>query len=459
MATLVSDRPPPALPVEHEPRALDAWPRTRRPMPWLIAIFVGMVYLLPVDSIFLPISLPFDSSLDRMVLALITAVWFVLSLVGRGANRPRFRHTPINVAVYVFVGFCCLSVALNLRDLFWDGEMRLAFKQLVLGLTYVLFFYLVASSLERRDLVAFAKLLVWLGAISAIGTVIQYRTGLNLFDKLAHVLPGMKVVAHSGVTAFRKLSAGPTLHGLADATLLDAVIPFALVFLVHAKSTADRCGWGVAICLVLAGCFSTGEKTSLILVVIAVAITVLYRPRRYLPYWPGVVLAVLAVTVISPHVFSELRYQFSVAGSSSSTSGRTSDYSAVAPFIATHLLFGRGFGSFDPQKYRILDDQMLGYLIQIGGLGVLAFAAMLLTPVVLVHRMARRGVELSSDLMIGVVAGSLTYLVSNFLYDAASMRQGPYVFFLLAGFASVATGWRSRAGPLGRLGDTREDGG
>jgi O-antigen ligase len=137
-----------------------------------------------------------------------------------------------------------------------------------------------------------------------------------------------------------------------------------------------------------------------------------------------------------------------VLGSSNSTSGRTSDYSAVAPFINSHLLFGRGFGSFDPHKYRILDNQMLGLLIEIGVFGVLSYAALIFAPILAVHRRARRSLTLEDDLMGAIAAGCAAFFVSNFLYDAFSFRQGPYVFFFLAALAAAAVG-RESPGSMG----------
>ena len=43
----------------------DAWPHTRRPLPWLFALFLAMLYLVPFDSIHLKVSLPVSSDLDR----------------------------------------------------------------------------------------------------------------------------------------------------------------------------------------------------------------------------------------------------------------------------------------------------------------------------------------------------------------------------------------------------------
>ena len=54
-------------------------------------------------------------------------------------------------------------------------------------------------------------------------------------------------------------------------------------------------------------------------------------------------------------------------------SDRTADYDAVRPDLWTHILLGRGYGSYDPQTYRVLDSEILGPLVETGVLGLLAY--------------------------------------------------------------------------------------
>lgn len=448
MATLVRDGAAavirPSQPV-HRLDAADAWPRTRRPMPWLIAVFMVMVYLIPFDSTTIPIKLPFNAGLDRLVLILITVVWLFQSLAGR--RPPRFSHTLINVAVWAFVALTAFSLAHNLRDLTWDQELSLSFKQLLLVYTYLVFFYVAASSLTREDVIGFCKFLVLLGTVSAIGTVLEYRTHVVIFTDLAKLIPGAKVhfrgVVGAGSAFARHSFGGPAKHGLADATMLDAAIPFAMALLSNARTWAWRVTWGFALAMLLIGCIATEEKTAFILLIATVVVMVISKPRRYLRWWPMLIVAVLLTRVVAPHSISSLVYQFRTLGQSNSTSGRSTDYPAVAPFLNTHLLFGRGMGSFDPHKYRILDDQMLLFLIETGAFGALSYTMLIFSPVIAVFRRAWRSVTLEDELLAGIAAGCVAFFFSNFLYDSFNFRQGPYVFFLLAALAAAVVGRRS----------------
>jgi O-antigen ligase len=83
---------------------------------------------------------------------------------------------------------------------------------------------------------------------------------------------------------------------------------------------------------------------------------------------------------------------------------------------------------------------MLGFLIEMGVFGLLAYTALMFTPVVMCIRRGLRGLTLEDDLLAALSAGFLAFFVSNFLYDSFSFRQGPYVFFFLAALAAAATG-------------------
>ena len=78
---------PPARSQHQVAPGLDNWPRTKRPLPWLIAAFLAMVWLMPFDTISMSVSLPFDLHLDRIVLPFIILAWGLAIGIG-GVRRP-----------------------------------------------------------------------------------------------------------------------------------------------------------------------------------------------------------------------------------------------------------------------------------------------------------------------------------------------------------------------------------
>lgn len=409
-------------------------------MPWLIAAFIVMVYVVPFDSINFPLGLPVDTQFDRVFLVVVFLIWLLTAFTPRSVPISP-RRSPVNLAIFIFLTLCFLSICFNLRDLTWDGELSLSIKQLLLSLSYIAVFFVAATSLQREEIEPLVKLLVVLAALSAIGTIYEYRSSSDIFYTVAqHLFRPIHAVVKSAPhpkAGVRGAVVGPTGESLADATLLSMAVPFALALTVHARTGRATILWALAMVLLIAGCVSTGRKSGLVVPVAAILAMIVYEPRRYLRFWPLFLIAVAAIIIAAPHAISSLVYQFRVAGSSSSTDERTADYAQVAPYIASHLLLGRGFGSFDPHKYIILDDTMLGLVVQIGVLGTVAYAGLIGTTAYVAHRAARAASGYARGLMAACVGACAGFFVSNFLYDASSFRQGPYVFFTVAAFVVV----------------------
>jgi hypothetical protein len=417
-------------------------------MPWTIAGFLLMVYWVPFDSTTLPISLPINSDLDRFVIGGIFVVWIVTGL--RRPGSVRMPHAPINVAIFAFITIAILSIAVNLRQLAWDGELTLSIKQLSLIGSYVAAFLFTATTVRRGEVSAYGKLLVVLGVGTALGTLFEYQTGTDPFFSIASTLfagahvesPASALAALSG-PGVRPSVSGPALHPLADATLMSTAVPFCICFASVARRNRERGLWVLGLVVLLAGCFATGRKTALVVPAASFLVLCAYSPRTYFPYLVAPILAALVLAVAAPTALPKLINAVSNASSSTSTTGRTSDYAPVIPDVLSHLLVGRGYGSFDPLKYRILDDQMLGWLVAVGVLGMIAYIAVILSTVVTVNVVARRPNGADDHLMRAVAASAVGFLITNFLYDTFGFRQAPYCFFFVAALGAAYCGTRS----------------
>ena len=423
----------------------DNWPHTSRVLPWLIAAFLVMVFWVPFDSITLPVSLPINSDLDRFVIGGIFLVWLTV-LLGQ-PDAITFRRSPMNTAIVGFLAVAFASLVANLPQLAWDGELSLSVKELSLIISYLVGFYVIVTSVRPCEIAAYSKLLVLLALGTAVGTVYQYLSGSNPFFFIAkavfvgaHVQSSAAAVEAVTGPGSRPSITGPTLHGLADATLIATAVPFCVCFASAARNRRAKVAWWIAMVILLAGCLATGRKTALVVVACAFVVLILYEPRRYYRYIWTPFIAAGCLFIIAPHAIEKLFNQVS-AGSSSSTASRTADYAPVLPDIYSHLLIGRGYGSYDQFKYRILDDQMLSWLITIGVLGAVAYVLMILASLITVHRIARRPRILEDRLMQAVAAASIGFLATNFTYDTFGFRQAPYSFFIVAALGVV---WASR---------------
>ena len=420
-----------------------AWPHTTRVLPWLLAAFLVMLWLVPFDSASLPVHLPFESKLDRLVLVVIAFVWLAALLVG-GRGMPRFRRSPLNWAVGGFLVAAVTSILVNASQLANLDELSLSVKKLALLLGYVLFYLLVTSILRPAEVRAFVTLTIGLACITAIGTIVQYRTGTNLFFSW-----GAKVLGPAGLTIDpppagdqfgRAAITGPTEHGLVDALML--TIAFALC-LTRLTAPATRRRWlvGLAAVVILAGAFATQRKSALVVPVAVVAAMAAMRPREAVRLAPIGVVMLLAMPVIAPGALGSIRNQLftNQLQQSNSTTGRTQDYAAVQPDLAAHPTFGRGYGSYDPHKYRIIDNQYIGLAIETGFVGVAAYLLLLLGVVAAARPAMRSGDPERGPPAVAAACAAVGIGVAAALFDVFAYPQVPYLFLFVGALAVVCS--------------------
>jgi O-antigen ligase len=202
--------------------------------------------------------------------------------------------------------------------------------------------------------------------------------------------------------------------------------------------------------LLFAAGLATLRKTSIIAPLAALAVLAAYRPRRMLRLAPLGLALLIAVHVLAPQALGNVGAQFTDGFlDAGTTRGRTADYEAIAPDVAAHPLFGRGFGTIDPARsdtYRILDNQYLGQLVQVGFLGLAAYLALLVAALQLTHRTALHARDPDLRLIgLGSLAGFVGFGVANALFDLLSFWEVPYLFFFFAALCTIAAGERARA--------------
>jgi O-antigen ligase len=420
-----------------------AWPHTTRILPWLLAAFLVMLWLVPFDSASLPVHLPFESKLDRVVIIAITFVWLAALLMG-GRTAPKLRSSPLNWAIGGFLLAAMTSIIVNTSQLANLNEFSLSIKKLALLLGYVLFYFLVTSILRPSEVSAFVTFVIGLACITAIGTIIEYRTGTNLFFAW-----GAKVLGPVGLAIdppppndpFGRASiTGPTEHGLVVALMLTIAFSLCLTRLVE---PTQRRRWLVALAAmtILAGAFATQRKSALVVPVAVVAAMVVIRPRRAIRLAPIGVVMLLAMPIIAPGALGSIRNQLftSEVASSNSTTGRTQDYAAVKPDVLAHPAFGRGYGSYDPHKYRIIDNQYIGLAIETGFVGVGAYLLLLLGVILAARPALRSGDPRRAPPALAAACAAVAVGVAAALFDVFAYPQVPYLFLFVAALAVVCS--------------------
>jgi hypothetical protein len=429
------------------PPAADAWPRTFRPLPWLVAAFLASIFLLPVDGIHPKVSLPFSSDFDRFFIALIVGTWAVGGLIGGRAAVVRLRSRGWAAGMIAFLFVAVASIAVNVDRITNLGEWEVAQKRLAVLVGLAALFAIVALTLRVAELRPFAVLIVVLAMLTALGTIYEKRTGTNVFyDTAATVFSPVASVDPSPTeidpdeNSGRPTITGPTRHGLSVTSILSMALPFALVLAAVATSMRRRLLWGVAACIIVTGALVTQRKSGAVIPAFVLLALFALRPRQLLRLAPFGIVALALAFAIAPGVFSSIQ-EFGHADSRASTEGRTSDYPAIVPDLLSNPLLGRGYGTLDSARadtYRILDNEYLGEIYQVGALGLIAFLAMIVTPLFVVRSVLRSDHPLRGPPALAAGAGCLAFGVASALYDILSFPQAPYLFLFMAAMCVCA---------------------
>ena len=344
-----------------------------------------------------------------------------------------------------------LSVLLNAETLRIHGEFGLGVKKLLILISFVTVFAVTASALRPREARAFIPLIVGLGCLAALGSVWEYRTGFNPFYEWGgKIYPGgldLPAIATEKDATGRIPVLGPTIHPLAVAQLLAMVVPFAIVGALYASTQRRRILYLVATLIVLAGVFATQRKTGPIVLAAGIGTLLIYRPRQMLRAAPVGVLLLLAIPLVAPSAVGSLRDQLrpGAATSTLSSRDRLSDYEAIGPEVLNHPALGRGWQTFDPERYRVLDNEYLSILIGNGWLGVGAFVLVLIAALVVCTRAIRTNDPARAPPALAAAATVTMMAVASATFDTIAFSVVPYTLCLFLGLAAACAPVRTNA--------------
>jgi O-antigen ligase len=215
--------------------------------------------------------------------------------------------------------------------------------------------------------------------------------------------------------------------------MLGMMVPFAVVGILR---TTGRRRWLYigAVAALLMGALATQRKTGLVVPAAGLITLTFYRPRAMLRLLPAGAVVVLIVMALSGGAAVGVKSQFVGSNlNSDSTTGRTTDYDATAPDVFRYPLLGRGHGTYDPFKYRFLDNEYLHRTIETGFLGLAAYLALMATAMAVAHRVARLLGPVRGTPGMAAVAGIAAFAVCGAVFDVVSYPQPMYLFLLIAG--------------------------
>jgi hypothetical protein len=422
------------------------WPHTTRVMPWLIAAFMAMLWLVPFNSISMTVSLPFQLHLYRIVLPAIVFVWGI-ALAAGGPAAPRLRLTAIHGAIAAYLCVAMLSVLVNVQQINQLLQLSDSIKHLVLLASYAMLFVIVASVVRRTELPAFLTYTLALCVLCALGTLWESRFHYNVFyDLSGKLLPSFFTVPQIDSSALDELgratTIGPAEVGLETAAMLSMGLTIAMARLVHAPRWRARLVYLAAASLIIAAGLSTYRKTALIAPVMVILTFAFFRRKELLRLAPLGVMMVIAVHLFSPGALGGVVEQLS--GSRLSTVGTTTHrvgaYEAIRPLVWSRPALGQGYGTYNAELSRVLDSQILSTTIETGVVGLAAYLLMIVAIIVVLLPIIRSRDRERAPPALTAAAAAVVFLTVSFTYDAMGFPHGPYILLTFAGFAAVLVG-------------------
>lgn len=272
----------------------------------------------------------------------------------------------------------------------------------------------------------------------------QYVTRIPLTDLIQ--LPGLSLNSTLDSVGSREglvRPASTALHAIEFGVALTAALPVCLHVALHHLQRSAVARW-FPVALVAVALPISISRSAIVGVAIVAAIV--------LPTWPRATrniavavtgLGVVAVFVMLPGLIGAFVSLFSGVSNDPSARSRTDSYELAFQFVAQSPIFGRGIGTFLP-KYRILDNQYLLTLIDMGVVGLVALLALFTTAMWCAYRIRQRTDDPATrDLAQSLLASIAASTVGFALFDGLSFPLFAGFVFLVQGITAAL--WRLEA--------------
>jgi hypothetical protein len=387
------------------------------------------------------------------LVGLACALWWIWEMVSRSEVRG-IRGNPVRSAAVAFFLAVCVSFWVAMRRPINPAELSTADLGLIgaLGWLGVL---LVAhdgiTSIDRFRV--FARRIVMAGGGLASLAIAQFVTGRPLTNLIS--LPGLVTNAPlyslSSRDGFNR-PAGTALHAIEFSVVVTMLLPLALVV---ARWQDGRPWWrrwypAAAIACSVPIALSRSALVGAVVGILVLIPALSKAARRAVGF--GVGLTLVGVFVLIPGMLGTLIGLFTGISNDDSAASRVDSYGIVWQYFLRHPIFGRGLFTFLP-SYRILDNQYLGLLMDVGIVGVVAVLWLFLCGIFTGIRARKVSVdaqlrELCQALGAGVAVGATGFA----LFDGLGFPMAAGFLFLLLGLAGSA--WRlvrleTLSGPIG----------
>lgn len=403
----------------------------------LVCVYLFALLIIPARLVlsFVPMTLP-----PALVFALLLGVvWLAAQMVdtlGMGKGR-----NVVRTALGLYLASHLATYGVATRRWLPIDELTVADSSIIrilATLSMAVFICDAVRTRERLDKVL--KLIVGCSAVIAFVGLVQFGLGVDLAGYVS--IPGLRAQENGYAvmetrSIFRRPT-GTTNHPIEYGLICAMAVPMATHYVFKARDDGTPYKrWLICLALCGLGAMTALSRTAILGMTVAgiVMIFTLPRKRKITAMVVGGGFF-LGASLVVPGLFGTLRGMFSNIEDDPSVKARTADYAAAAEQIDLNPLLGRGFGTFLPTKYTILDNQFLLTLIENGYLGMFALIGLFLAAgfAVLQVRVISR-----DDHLRGVAAAVLSAVLAGgiaaFTFDLLGFSVATGIVFTMVGLA------------------------
>lgn len=395
--------------------------------------FILVILTIPSNLYKLPVGLPFDLEIYRIIVMIILTSWVISMLID---SRSQWRRTPLDFALAWLMSAIFLSLLVNLTSL-GASELGAAIKAVALFSTFVLVYYFVVTSFRAPgDIESILRFVVVIGGLISVFGIVERATSYNFFHHLHQWIPFLQSAGEIEPMVRGGLRvAGPAVHPIAFSALLAMIVPLAIYFSLNSAKLADRRVFtGLSALIVIALALTESRTGFVALGAVGAVLMAGFRKNRQL-LLGGSLAMLFMVHMVFPGVLGTIRATLSpeyiIANEIGNEAGRIEDYSKIWAEVVRRPLFGLGYYAFTPQKYFFLDNQYLKFAVEIGLFGLAAVVWLFWR---LFGRLWRAQAHFPGDnpLFVAIAASGVAFMVASATFDTFGFSQTPYLFFIVS---------------------------
>jgi hypothetical protein len=419
-----------------------------------VGVLIAVIWLVPIKSYRLPVSLPFSLELYRLVIIALL-LGLLLSVLIAGRQLDAGGHG-LPLMLLAAAGVASLVSARQAIDA--AGLQTQAVKSLSYLLSFVIAFILISSTIRALEDIGAIVTVIAVGAtVVAACAVVESRTHYNPFDHLSSWIPfldherGAVQFARAGRLRVHASAQHPIALGVA----LTMCAPLAVYLASRARARLASFLWMGAAIVMIAGATVTVSRTVPFMLVGMTLAALWLRPKQVARRWPLLILVVAFVHFAAPNTLGPLYRAFQPSEglleqqqqrSGFGGSGRIADLTPGINLWKQEPLLGRGMGTnpthggaagpqaatASEQQSTIFDNQYMSSLVELGIVGFIAVVWFVVGVFVKLGRAAKRSTGQVGDLLAATAAASAGYAVAMLTFDAFSFVQVTLLFFVIA---------------------------